>query len=802
MRVFVVAAIALLTWGLSFAATPPEVTGLTWLEDGETLVWDAAPGATHYDVYRGTSGRNLGCFAFRQPNLSLVDAERPALLFTYLAAGWNADGEGPLGNASDGAARTASAACVDDDGDGLWNGADNCAGAPNPGQEDQDGDGRGDACDPRTYDFEADVAGARPAEVDAMGGLEPSFLVRAHDGDQGVSFDGGLEGVHERFRRLGADASRQEAVLYVDTSEAGGEALSLALEDEGSWQENAGSGLELRFEADGQVVLRERRGREWTEHGRAHPASAARWRVRITRPETGRRELALDRFASGAWVEDEAHFVVGDDQRLWGTGLAVTQQASGRRPLLRVTRVPAFEESALVVRESAETLAAWKLFQRDAADQATLPLPVRYRSEAEARLEARLVESGSGLVLAGHDWSDHTWTLPAALEPRSLERSLVAVPAGGNYDVEVRLIGADEALLGEAVVRDIAVGDVFLAIGQSNMAGYSGSLEPREPSVDTVHAFGNDYVWKRASEPLDDGTNQVDRVSEEAPAHSLMLAFAKRVSEETGVPVAIIPAPLGGTNLHTQWQRRADDPEFRGTLYGSAIHRVLRQGYEQPIRGALWYQGESDLGRSTTQYLDDLRALVGHLRTDLSAPELFFGNCQLATHAWVPNIREWLSIQEAQRRLADEDPLSSLTGLVDLPRSDVVHLTTLGYREAGRRLARSVLAAEYGASVPVGPRLVGVTVASPGRDRVFLDYDKPVEGGDTSLYRVEYGGLGRALSAVSAEGSRIVLQLAEALPAGPVTVTYGYSRVPEAAWVRAVDGSGVALAFMDVAETP
>ena len=87
-----------------------------------------------------------------------------------------------------------------------------------------------------------------------------------------------------------------------------------------------------------------------------------------------------------------------------------------------------------------------------------------------------------------------------------------------------------------------------------------------------------------------------------------------------------------GTNLHSQWQRILSDPTNRGTLNGSSVHRVLDQGCSYPIRGVIWYQGESDVGRGTALYLQDLRDLVADYRADLGDPTLFFGSCQLATN--------------------------------------------------------------------------------------------------------------------------------------------------------------------------
>ncbi len=354
-------------------------------------------------------------------------------------------------------------------------------------------------------------------------------------------------------------------------------------------------------------------------------------------------------------------------------------------------------------------------------------------------------------------------------------------------------------MLGTDAVTEIAVGDVFLAIGQSNMSGYSGSLEPAEPPIDRVHLFGNDYAWKRAREPMDDGTDQVDRVSEESPAHTLMLRFAKEIEKAVGVPVAIIPAPLGGTNLYSQWQRDAADPFNRGTLYGSAISRVRAQGYAHPIRGALWYQGESDAGRGTDLYLADLRALVANLRSDLGSPSLFFGNCQLATYL-TEDFETWLPIQEAQRRQG-LDPLAGVIPLIDQPRADSIHLNVDGYKTAGVRLARVVRAGSYGQPAVQVPKLVAAKFSNGARTQIEVRWDKNVTGGIPGLFRAYNGAIPVQPVSQSASGATITLLFANSLPSN-ATIAYGYSRNPGAAWVVGADGSGPVLAFYKVAVGP
>ncbi len=801
----IVLALALAAGGWAAAAPPGEVEAtLVFAGDKLTLSWAPTAGADRYNVYRGSApdGSDLACHVFRTTDTAAELPESPSGLYVYVVAAWNAEGEGPLGFASDATPRLPLVACTDDDLDGVRDDQDNCPAVSNADQADQNLDGLGDPCDPATYSFENDTPGARPAEMTQDGDSAPGFVVRDYAGDLGVAYDGGVVGVHDRFDRLPAWLSFQDLDVHLDTPDTPGQTITVELWSESTFAENAGGGLQLRVEADGRVAARSRRGGQFTPLGDALLAPFERLRLRLRKGPGDESTLHVDRWDGTDWVPDAASFAVADDRLLFGRGLAVAQHDGGRRPVTRLTGEPLAPPAPFSLRRGHDGLTDWKLFQRGPAEDAPLPLPFAYRAAAPVRLEARVVETATGAPLPGHDFADHGWDLDPAPDGASGQVTIPGVPAGGNYDVEARLVDpSDDALLGEDAVVEIAVGDVFLAVGQSNMAGYSGGLDPVEPPVDEVHLFGNDYRWKRAVEPMDSGVDQVDLVSNEAPAHSLMLSFAKTVQAATGVPVAIVPAPLGGTNLHTQWQRRPDDPSNRGTLYGSSLHRVLAQGFAHPIRGVLWYQGESDTGRGTEAYLADLQQLVDDYRTDLAGPALFFGNCQLATFD-LADLETWTAIQEAQRRQAAQDALSAVIGLVDQSRADNIHLDVAGYREAGRRLGRAVLAGSYGLPQDLGPQIVSIAFTSAQRRRLRITYDKPVVGGEAvGLFRVTDAGGNVPLQRSTTSGNTVEVRLNAAAGPGAV-ISYGYSRFPGADWIVAADGSGAALAFRDLAIDP
>ncbi len=660
---------------------------------------------------------------------------------------------------------------------------------------DQDLDGVHDRCDPKTYDFEDDVPGVRPSGMTQLDGLEPGFVVATMDGEQVARYDGAAStGLHDRFDRFRQDLPHQDVTAYIDYDSTPS-LCSLEFWSEGSYAGNAGAGLILQVRS-GLLYFFPRIWRNVPPVvGPALPASG-RIRVRLRKEEGTRSTMYVDAWVSGAWTLDHAVFPIPDDRPFRGLDTAMADYGFGSRGVKRVTLVREPLAGALTIARAAHTVADWKLFQRDADDRAAIPLPVHYNASEPVVLQARVVSSETRSVLPGHGFADHRLDLPAATGGRaSLE--LAGVPTGGNYDIEVLLTAADDgAVLAFDRVEEIAVGDLWLAIGQSNMAGYSGTLAGATTPISQAHLYGNDGRWKQATEPMDDGTDQLDAVSRESPQHSLMLPFAKYLYEQTGVPVGVIPAPKGGTYLYTQWQRKPDDPDHRATLYGSALHRALVQG-GPPLRGILWYQGEGDAiaGRTTAQYREDLERLIAQYRADLSAPEAVFLCVQLGTWS-AGRFPHWTNIQEAQRQVCRADALAALATVKDQPHSDGIHYAVAAAQELGMRLADQARVLVFGHAIDPLTELVDV-VASPDGMAIELHYDAPVFGGAAALYAVADDTGTNAVIGVSASGSTVTLELTRALDAGAL-VRYGMATGSNVAWVE--DAQGVPVpALADVA---
>jgi sialate O-acetylesterase len=163
---------------------------------------------------------------------------------------------------------------------------------------------------------------------------------------------------------------------------------------------------------------------------------------------------------------------------------------------------------------------------------------------------------------------------------------------------------------------------------------------------------------------------------------------------------------LGGVALGDGWRRRigcAGDklPPLPG---GGQLHpnlaSVLWNGLVAPVvpfgvRGALWYQGESNRGRAA-EYLALMKGLIGDWRAQFGRPELPFLFVQIAPFDYDQSRAATAELRQAQL----ETLTVAKTGMVvTTDIGDAKNIHPGNKQEVGRRLALWALAQTYGKKV-------------------------------------------------------------------------------------------------------
>lgn len=131
----------------------------------------------------------------------------------------------------------------------------------------------------------------------------------------------------------------------------------------------------------------------------------------------------------------------------------------------------------------------------------------------------------------------------------------------------------------------------------------------------------------------------------------------------------------------------------RTTLFNGMIAPLGRYG----LRGALWYQGESNTaGGDAARYRKLLSAYRSDLRQRFGAqlPLLIVQLSNYGTPPTQPSESDWAQVREAQRRVAAEDPLTGLAVSIDIGEPRDIH--PANKQELGRRLARAARHVVYG----------------------------------------------------------------------------------------------------------
>lgn len=226
--------------------------------------------------------------------------------------------------------------------------------------------------------------------------------------------------------------------------------------------------------------------------------------------------------------------------------------------------------------------------------------------------------------------------------------------------------------------------DLYLLIGQSNMAG-RGKVEKEDRTPHPrVLVLNKDDMWGPAADPL--------HFDKSSAGVGPGLAFGKALAHaEPGVTVGLIPCAAGGSPI-TVWKKDAYWSQTRSKPYDESMRRVAVARQRGVFKGILWHQGESDSKEGAAGlYAARLADLVTRLRRDLEAPEIpvLVGGLSEPLRARSEHAR---AVDRALRDFAERDPHAAYVASDGLTlMADNTHFDAASAREFGRRYAKALL---------------------------------------------------------------------------------------------------------------
>ncbi len=223
--------------------------------------------------------------------------------------------------------------------------------------------------------------------------------------------------------------------------------------------------------------------------------------------------------------------------------------------------------------------------------------------------------------------------------------------------------------------------DVFLLIGQSNMAGRGtmtvADQEVFDPNVFLLNASGEP---EGAKNPL----NAYSTIRKDLSMQGINpgFSFSKKIAAQTGRKVLLVVNARGGTALY-EWK-----PSSSKGYYDEAVRRTRQALKYGKLVGILWHQGESD-SSNPGGYLTSLKTIVDDLRRDLNAPDAPFIAGEIAQ--WQSNAAKFNPVIQGISKVISNSDYVSSTGCTPWKDKSDPHFSREGQILLGERYADKIL---------------------------------------------------------------------------------------------------------------
>lgn len=404
--------------------------------------------------------------------------------------------------------------------------------------------------------------------------------------------------------------------------------------------------------------------------------------------------------------------------------------------------------------------------------------------------------------------------------------------AGGPYELTVTA-GEESKIL-----TDVMVGEVWLCTGQSNMDMrlvkiWDDEKIEAELQRDGLRLFRVERA--EADEPQDslDGHWSLCEPADARYFSAVAYFMGVHLQKELGVSVGLIHTAYGGTPAEAWTDRKllVDDPELVSitdrwdrrvakyndelAAYASAVeagqshakkpgdlpvryapgglyNAMLYPLAPYAVRGAVWYQGESNIWRAA-EYRHLLTTMINNWRDLWGSPDMPFGVVQLASYVNPPRVPagqySWEELREAQLKVSQDLSHVGLAVTIDIGNPTDIHPTNK--QDVGKRLALWALGTAYGHDIVYsGPTYTGFEIVD---DKIYLSFEhvgsglESRDGGKLTGFCIAGPDKKFRWAEAVIEGDKVVVS--EKKVKTPLAVRYGWDDNPS--WANLINREGL-----------
>ena len=263
-------------------------------------------------------------------------------------------------------------------------------------------------------------------------------------------------------------------------------------------------------------------------------------------------------------------------------------------------------------------------------------------------------------------------------------------------------------------LSNVLVGDVWICSGQSNMEWPLAKCT-KEPAKETAAQKDNTQLRLfripehiKAAEPAADTKGSWATTADEQAClvfSGCGFFFGAKLQQELDIPIGLIDTSWGGTAVDQWISNKAHQTFLNQERKGGSIYNgMVAPLVPFAVKGAIWYQGESNRGNAFPAYFTKLDALITGWREDFQVGDFPFYLVQIAPHQYnkkQPGDDETLcrNIWAAQYKAAKEIKNCGIVPIHDTLHGNIGDIHPWDKKPVGERLANLALKKDYGKDV-------------------------------------------------------------------------------------------------------